>query len=113
MWNKNASMQKAGNMEHGKNGIINTDVLIIGAGLLGCFTARNLKRYDIDVTVLEMEDGYHLLYFSEALTGDSPTVAAARSALIDAWSREQMENARAALLNQWVKEAKIVLFEGV
>ena len=32
-----------------------TDVLIIGAGLLGCFTARNLTRYDIDVTVLEKE----------------------------------------------------------
>ena len=43
-------------MENRKNGIINTDVLIIGAGLLGCFTARNLKRYDIDVAVLEKED---------------------------------------------------------
>ena len=36
--------------------MIKTDVLIIGAGLLGCFTARNLTRYDIDVTVLEKED---------------------------------------------------------
>lgn len=35
--------------------MIKTDVLVIGAGLLGCFTARNLKRYDIDVTVLEKE----------------------------------------------------------
>ena len=33
-----------------------TDVLIIGAGLLGCFTARNLTRYDIDIIVLEKED---------------------------------------------------------
>ena len=33
-----------------------TDVIIIGAGLLGCFTARNLMRYDIDVTVLEKEN---------------------------------------------------------
>ena len=49
-------MQRAESMENGKNGIINTDVLIIGAGLLGCFTARNLKRYDIDVIVLEKED---------------------------------------------------------
>lgn len=32
-----------------------TDVIIIGAGLLGCFTARNLTRYDMDVTVLERE----------------------------------------------------------
>lgn len=32
-----------------------TDVIIIGAGLLGCFTARNLMRYDMDVTVLERE----------------------------------------------------------
>ncbi len=32
-----------------------TDVIIIGAGLLGCFTARNLTRYDISVTVLEQE----------------------------------------------------------
>lgn len=31
------------------------DVLIIGAGLLGCFTARSLKRYDIDVIVIEKE----------------------------------------------------------
>ena len=36
--------------------MIRTDVLIIGAGLLGCFTARNLTRYDIDITVLEKED---------------------------------------------------------
>ena len=35
--------------------MIKTDVLIIGAGLLGCFTARNLTRYEIDVTVLEKE----------------------------------------------------------
>ena len=33
-----------------------TDVLIVGAGLLGCFTARNLMRFDISVTVLEKED---------------------------------------------------------
>ena len=32
-----------------------TDVIIIGAGLLGCFTARNLTRYDMSVTVLEKE----------------------------------------------------------
>ena len=30
-----------------------TDVLVIGAGLLGCFTARNLARYDMDILVLE------------------------------------------------------------
>lgn len=36
--------------------MISTDVLIIGAGLLGCFTARNLTAYDIDITVLEKED---------------------------------------------------------
>ncbi len=33
-----------------------TDVIIIGAGLLGCFTARNLTCYDINVTVLEKEN---------------------------------------------------------
>jgi glycerol-3-phosphate dehydrogenase len=36
--------------------MIKTDVLIIGAGLLGCFTARNLTRYNIDIIVLEKED---------------------------------------------------------
>ena len=36
--------------------MVRTDVLIIGAGLLGCFTARNLTRYNIDITVLEKED---------------------------------------------------------
>ena len=36
--------------------MIKTDVMIIGAGLLGCFTARNLTRYDINVIVLEKED---------------------------------------------------------
>ena len=36
--------------------VIDTDVIVIGAGLLGCFAARNLKRYDIDVIVLEKED---------------------------------------------------------
>lgn len=35
--------------------MIKTDVLIIGAGLLGCFTARNLMRYEADVVVLEKE----------------------------------------------------------
>lgn len=33
----------------------NVDVLIIGAGLLGCFTARNLARYEMDILVLEKE----------------------------------------------------------
>lgn len=36
--------------------MIRTDVLIIGAGLLGCFTARNLTAYDMDIIVLEKED---------------------------------------------------------
>ena len=36
--------------------MVRTDVLVIGAGLLGCFTARNLCAYDIDITVLEKED---------------------------------------------------------
>ena len=36
--------------------MVQTDALIIGAGLLGCFTARNLSRYDMDITVLEKED---------------------------------------------------------
>ena len=31
------------------------DVLVIGAGLLGCFTARNLARYELDILVLEKE----------------------------------------------------------
>ena len=31
------------------------DVLVIGAGLLGCFTARNLARYEMDILVLEKE----------------------------------------------------------
>ena len=35
--------------------MVKTDVLIIGAGLLGCFAAREMKRYDADVTVLEKE----------------------------------------------------------
>lgn len=33
-----------------------TDVIVIGAGLLGCFAARNLARYDMDIIVLEKED---------------------------------------------------------
>ena len=40
----------------GRTEMTRTDVLIIGAGLLGCFTARNLKRYNIDVIVLEKEN---------------------------------------------------------
>ena len=31
------------------------DVVVIGAGLLGCFTARNLARYEMDILVLEKE----------------------------------------------------------
>lgn len=31
------------------------DVLVIGAGLLGCFTARSLTQYELDVLVLEKE----------------------------------------------------------
>lgn len=36
--------------------MVKTDVLIIGAGLLGCFAAREMRRYDADVTVLEKEN---------------------------------------------------------
>ncbi len=36
--------------------MVNTDVLIIGAGLLGCFAARNLSKYAFNVTVLEKEN---------------------------------------------------------
>lgn len=32
------------------------DVIVIGAGLLGCFAARNLTRYDMDIIVLEKEN---------------------------------------------------------
>lgn len=35
--------------------MIKTDVIIIGAGLLGCFTARNLMRYPLEAVVLEQE----------------------------------------------------------
>ncbi len=30
-------------------------VLIIGAGIVGCAAARQLSRYDIDITVVEKE----------------------------------------------------------
>ena len=36
-------------------GMEKVDVLVIGAGLLGCFTARNLARYEMDILVLEKE----------------------------------------------------------
>lgn len=32
------------------------DVLIIGAGLLGCFAARELARYELDIAVLEQRE---------------------------------------------------------
>lgn len=32
-----------------------TDVVVIGGGVLGCFVARNLKRWNIDVTLIEAE----------------------------------------------------------
>lgn len=35
--------------------MIRTDVIIVGAGLLGCFAARHLTRYCADVIVLEKE----------------------------------------------------------
>ena len=31
------------------------DAIVIGGGLLGCMTARNLRRYDISVLLLEKE----------------------------------------------------------
>lgn len=33
--------------------MLNYDVAVIGAGLLGCFTARNLKRYNLSVALIE------------------------------------------------------------
>ena len=32
------------------------DAVVIGGGILGCMTARNLRRYDISVLLLEKED---------------------------------------------------------
>lgn len=32
-----------------------TDVVVIGGGVLGCFVARNLRRWNIDVTLIEAE----------------------------------------------------------
>ena len=32
------------------------DVIVIGGGLLGCFTARNLRRWDLSVAVLEARE---------------------------------------------------------
>lgn len=45
-----------------------TDVVIIGAGLIGCFSARNLTRYDVRVTVLE-KNGDVCTGISKANTG--------------------------------------------
>lgn len=36
--------------------MIYADVIVIGAGLLGCFAARSLRRYDVSVTVLEKRE---------------------------------------------------------
>jgi glycerol-3-phosphate dehydrogenase len=41
----------ASNIHHGKH----TDVLIIGAGIVGCAIARELSRYKLDVVVVEKE----------------------------------------------------------
>ena len=35
---------------------VNYDVIVIGAGLLGCFTARALAKYNLSAAVLEAED---------------------------------------------------------
>ena len=32
------------------------DVIIIGAGVIGCSIARELSRYDLDILVLERRD---------------------------------------------------------
>ncbi len=36
--------------------MIKTDVIIIGAGLLGCFAARSLSRYELNTVVLEKRE---------------------------------------------------------
>ncbi len=36
--------------------MVRTDVIVIGAGLMGCFAARQLTRYELGVTVLEKAD---------------------------------------------------------
>ena len=45
----------SGNRSAGLSGR-HTDVIIIGAGVLGCFLARSLRRYDLSVRVLEKAD---------------------------------------------------------
>lgn len=35
--------------------MINTDVAVIGGGILGCFAARSLRRWDISVALIEKE----------------------------------------------------------
>ncbi|MGM0501611.1 MAG: FAD-dependent oxidoreductase, partial [Bacillota bacterium] len=32
-----------------------TDILIVGGGVTGCFIARELSRFDVDVTLVEKE----------------------------------------------------------
>lgn len=34
----------------------NTDVIVVGAGVLGCFAARELAKFELDITVLEKRE---------------------------------------------------------
>ena len=54
--------KKDGQSAAGGYKVERVDVLVIGAGLLGCFTARNLARYEMDILVPEKENSAYCQY---------------------------------------------------
>ena len=57
---------------------------------------------------LQLADGFHLLYYSEEITGDSGVIQTARDALRQEALQTLRKNTQESLLAQWISEAEVV-----
>ena len=63
---------------------------------------------DISAPV-KLSDGYHIFYYREEITGDSPSVAQAREALLARMLEEAKAQAKETMLQQWISKADVTV----
>lgn len=78
-------------------------------------TAMSLTREGMVSTVQELEDGIHILYFSQDLSQPWAVIQQSRAQLKTQMESERRSQALSAALDQWIAEAdvRVYLTEGV